>query len=158
MKSLFFSVLALAALLPTHLNAQLHDRIAQRAAASGQVQYANGGTSIELAASYDVAYSTLIDYLNKGGATVEDANKEIGHVATALEISGGYHQTGKRMTFTILKTAPEKTTIRVAVTTQKRYKALSTDSWSDPKVDDKASSEYADKLKSDLSAALSAKN
>src|ERR1035438_5927812 len=58
-----------------------------------------------------------------------------------------HSQTGTRVQITCIKDNDAQTSIRVAVTQQKRKKLLQTEPWSDPKVNDEASSKTANDLK-----------
>ena len=67
-----------------------------------------------------------------------------------MEITGGYSQTGTRIQITLIKQNVTETTVRVAVTNQKRKKALKAEPWSDPKVNDQRSANKAEELKAAL--------
>jgi hypothetical protein len=67
-----------------------------------------------------------------------------------MQITGGYSQTGTRTIVNFIKDSDTQTTVRVAVTKQKRKKLLQTESWSDPKVDDAASQKAAAEVKAML--------
>ena len=158
MKRIGLAVLAFAVSLPTNVFAQRHERDAEKAAESGQIQSVNGGTTIELAGSYDAVFDTLVTYLKRNGLTVDSASRDAGQIATAMEISGGWHQTGKRTVLSLIKDSTDKTSVRVSITLQKRYKAMQVEPWSDPKVDGKESAVFAEKLKADVAATLAVRN
>ena len=156
-----FAVAAIAFLMATMqgtLQAQRHERDAQKVAESGQIQSVGGGTTFEVAASYDAVFDAIVNNLKRSGLTLDSASRDAGQIATAMEITGGWKQTGKRTVISILKDSADKTSVRVAITVQKRYKGLQTEPWGDAKVDDKASAAYADKVKADLTTSLAAKN
>jgi hypothetical protein len=134
--------------------AQAHDRHAAEAAESSHVRGVPGGTTIDIAGSYDAVFEGLVTYLKKSGYSVDEANKESGLVATSMEIDGGWKQTGKRLVFSVIKDKARNTAIRVAVSIQKRMKLISTEPWGDPKVDDKASADLAHKVQTELVAQL----
>jgi hypothetical protein len=150
----------MVAMISVHgaLYAQQHERDAERVAESGQVQSVSGGATFQLSGSYDAVFDTLVNYLKRNGLTLDSASRDAGQIATAMEITGGWKQTGKRTVISILKDSANQTSVRVAITVQKRYKGLQTEPWGDAKVDDKASAAYAAKIQPDLVAALAAKN
>jgi hypothetical protein len=96
----------------------------------------------------------LVTYLKKTGYSLDTASRDSGEVATSLEITGGWRQTGRRTVISVIKDTAGSTSLRVAITEQKRYKGLQTEPWSDPKVDDKASKEAAQKIQTELPSAL----
>jgi hypothetical protein len=158
MRSICLAVLVIAMSLPSNLLAQRHERDAQKVAESSQIQSVRGGTTVELPGSYDAVFDALVTYLKRSGLTIDSASRDAGQIATAMEISGGWHQTGKRTILSLIKDSADKTSVRVSVTLQRRYKALQVEPWSDPKVDDKESADYAEKLKADLTTALASRN
>jgi hypothetical protein len=100
---------------------------------------------------YDKAYEAILNHLKRHEYTIDSANKETGQIVTAMTISGGYSQTGTRVYVTLIKDSETSTTIRVAVSEQKRKKLLQTEPWGDAKVNSKKSTELADEIKSALS-------
>lgn len=136
---------------------QHHERDMETAAASGEVRSVSGGTTFEVAAPYDAVFDALVNNLKRSGLTLDAASRDAGQIATALEITGGWKQTGKRTVIALLKDSPTQTSVRIAVTIQKRYKGLQTEPWGDPKVDENASADTAAKIKADLIIALGAK-
>jgi uncharacterized lipoprotein len=146
-------------ILAGSLHAQRAERDAKKVAESEQVQSVSGGTTFQLSGPYDVVFDTLVNYLKRNDLTLESASRDAGQIATAMEITGGWKQTGKHTVISILKDSPGQTSVRVTITVQKRYKGLQTEPWGDAKVDDKASAAYAAKIQPDLVAALiAAKN
>lgn len=158
MKKRFAGMALLFFVLSGSLYAQRAERDAERVAESGQVQSVSGGATFQLSGSYDTVFDTLVNYLKRNGLTLDSASRDAGQIATAMEITGGWKQTGKRTVISILKDSANQTSVRVAITVQKRYKGLQTEPWGDAKVDDKASAAYAAKVQSDLTAALAAKS
>jgi len=71
-----------------------------------------------------------------------------------VAITGGWHQTGRRTVIGVIKDTANSTCARVAVTVQTRYKALQTEPWSDPRVDDKASAAQVQKIQAEMPAWL----
>lgn len=158
MKRLGLVVLAIVTSLPANVLAQRHERDAEKVAESGQVRSVTGGTTIAISGSYDSVFDALVTYLKRNGLTIDSASRDAGQIATAMEISGGWRQTGTRKVLSLIKESADKTSVRVAITSQKRYKALQVEPWSDPKVDDKESAAYAKQLKADLSTVASGKD
>jgi len=156
-KQLIPVVLAIVSIQGT-LYAQQHERDAQKVAESGQVQSVSGGTTFEVAGSYDSVFDALVNNLKRSGLTLDSVSKDAGQIATAMEITGGWKQTGKRTIISIMKDSADKTSVRVAISVQTRYKGLQTEPWGDAKVDSKASAASAAKVQSDLAAALATKN
>ena len=85
------------------------------------------------------------------------ADKDTGFIGTELEISKGHHQVGTNYQVIAIKTDDTPTTLRVGVSTSKRYNLLQADPWDDPKVDDKQTADFAAKLQAAMSAALAPK-
>ncbi len=106
----------------------------------------SSGVTINLSGSYDRAFETVLNFLKKQGNTIDAAAKETGQITTAITISGGYRQTGSRVQITFIKEGENSVTMRVAVVEQKRYKALKTEPWGDPKVSLEKSNKAADEL------------
>ena len=67
-----------------------------------------------------------------------------------MAIKGGYSQTGTRVYVVLIKETDTTTTVKVAVSEQKRKKLLQTEPWGDPKLNEKES----DKIATDLKTAL----
>jgi hypothetical protein len=99
---------------------------------------------------YDKAYDDALNYLKRQSYTIDSADKETGQIITAMDITGKHSQTGTRVQITCIKDNDAQTSIRVAVTEQKRKKLLQTEPWSDPKVNDEASSKTANDLKATI--------
>ncbi len=152
------AVLMMTIMFVTVAQGQRHERDAVKVSESGQVQSVSGGTTFQLTGSYDTVFDALVNYLKRSGLTLDSASRDAGQIATAMEITGGWKQTGKRTVISILKDSANQTSVRVAITVQKRYKGLQTEPWGDTKVDDKASAAYAAKLQPDLTAVLAAGN
>ncbi|MGO9239700.1 MAG: hypothetical protein ACLQBJ_02730 [Bryobacteraceae bacterium] len=121
-----------------------HDR---KVAESDRPKNVAGGVTFQVNDAYDNSYDIALNYLKRGGHTIDSADKDVGQIITAIEITGGYSQTGTRIQVTLIKDSDTQTSVRVAVTKQKRKKALQAEPWSDPKVDDAESTTVADALK-----------
>ncbi len=111
------------------------ERKAQEIAASGKPVAVKGGLKFDLATDYDAAFDAVVKALKLADSDVVVADREAGLIATEIEITGGWKQTGTRTVVSLIKDNPSHTIVKVAVTEQKRYKALQTEPWSDPKLD-----------------------
>jgi hypothetical protein len=78
------------------------------------------------------------------------ADRETGMVATEIAVAGGWKQTGTRTIVTFIKESDTETTVKVAVTVQKRYKALQVEPWSDPQLDANLTAAAVTKIKTAL--------
>jgi hypothetical protein len=107
------------------------------------------GSTLTVSQGIDTAYSAILTQLKKDGYSIDSASKDAG-IKTSLVVAGGYHQTGTHTEISFISESADKTDVRVAVMQQKRYKALSTDPWSDPKASAKDSEALAAKLKQEL--------
>ena len=130
------------------LNAQLHEMRVAKIAESGAVQNVKGGTTFSVPIPYATAYDGALNYLKREGYTLDSASADTGQIVTAMDIKGGYTQTGTRVLVTCIKDSDTQTSMRVLVTEQKRKKLLQTEPWSDAKANDAASSKIADAIKS----------
>lgn len=127
--------------------AQLHEKREAKLAESAQPKNVKGGVTFQVSVPYDKAYDDALNYLKRQSYTIDSADKETGQIITAMDITGKHSQTGTRVQITCIKDNDAQTSIRVAVTEQKRKKLLQTEPWSDPKVNDEASSKTANDLK-----------
>lgn len=134
-------------LISTAASGQRHERKAEELADSEKIQNVTGGTTFINAASIDKTYDDLLTYVKREGYGIDSASKETGQIVTAIQVTGGYHQTGTRIYLTVIKDSDVQTTVRVAVSEQKRYKAVQTEPWGTPKVNEKKSADLADKVK-----------
>jgi hypothetical protein len=112
-----------------------------------EVRGVTGGATISVTGSYVEVFNGIVTYLKKGGYTVDAADKDTGLVATSMEISGSR---GKRLVFSVLNDTSDHTLVRVAVSIQKGHKGA----WGDPTVDEKASTDLADKVQNALLSQL----
>ena len=132
--------------------AQRHERHEQANKESQEISSVSQGSSFQTPRSQDEAFQLIVNYLKRNGETIESASKDAGEIATALSIKGGWHQTGTRTQISLIKDSETATTVRVAITEQKRYKALQTEPWGSPKVNTGKSAEYAEKLQKELNS------
>jgi hypothetical protein len=148
------SLTALLALVqPSVFGQSRRERRNARVAESAQPKKVTGGVIFQNAAAYEKTYEVILNHLKRQGQTIDSADKEVGQIITAMDIKGGYSQTGTRIQITLIKDSDTQTTVRVAVTKQKRKKALQVEPWSDPKVDDQESSKVAEEIKAALKVA-----
>ena len=77
----------------------------------------------------------MVTVLKKADANIALADKDTGVIATEIVITGGWKQTGTRTVVSLIRDTPTQTIVKVCVTTQKRYKAIQTEPWSDPVLD-----------------------
>jgi hypothetical protein len=130
-----------------------HERREQKLEESAKPKSVSGGASFQTNISYDNAYDAVLNYLKRQDYTIDSASKETGQIVTAMTVKGGYSQTGTRVYVTLIKDNETSTTIKVAVSEQKRKKLLQTEPWGDPKVNSEKSSKLADDIKSALTSA-----
>ena len=148
------SVISISILLGSlSVGAQREERRQEVAKESEQITSVAGGSAFQTATAYEDTFQLVLNYLKRNGETIETANKDAGEIATALTVKGGWHQTGTRMQVTLIRESATTTTVRVAATEQKRFKAIQTEPWGSPKVNAAKSAEYAEKLQKALSAA-----
>ena len=133
-------------------NAQLHERKQAQIEQSAQATNVPGGITFQSPLAYEKCFEGIANFLKRDGHEIEIANKEAGSIVTAMEIAGKYTQTGMRVHVTLIKDNDTQTSVRVAVTVQKRKKLLATEPWSEPKVDTPQST----KIAADLEQALKA--
>lgn len=124
-----------------------------RLAESEKPKNVSGGVTFKANQSFEKTYEVVLNHLKREGHTIDSADKDVGQIITAIDIKGGYSQTGTRIQITLIKDSETQTTVRVAVTKQKRKKALQTEPWSDPKVDNDESTTVADAIKAALPTA-----
>jgi len=130
-----------------------HEKREQKIEESAKAKGISGGTTFQIAMAYDKAYDGVLTYLKRQEYTIDSASKETGQIVTVLTITGGYSQTGTRIYVTLIKDNDTSTTLRVAVSEQKRKKLLQTEPWGDPKVNSEKSSKLADDIKAALKSA-----
>lgn len=130
---------------------QLHERHAAVVNESSAPTSIRGGVTFEAQSAYATTYEDALNYLKRQDYSIDSASKDTGQIITAMTVKGHWHQTGTRVVVTLIQDSSSSTTVRVAVTEQKRYKALQTEPWGDAKVNEKRSSEFANHLRSALS-------
>ncbi|HEY2381428.1 MAG TPA: hypothetical protein VGK48_09655 [Terriglobia bacterium] len=124
------------------------DKKEAQLAESAKPKNVAGGVKFQVQKSYAESYDVLLNWVKRADYTIESADKENGLISTAMTITGGYSQTGTRLMLTLIKDTDTATTVRVVVTDQKRKKLLTTEPWSDPKVNQPETQRVADNLKS----------
>jgi len=152
--AVFVAALSMLALFEgSGLSQSRRERRNARVEESAQPKNVSGGVTFENMAPLDKTYEVVLNFLKRQGHTIDSADKDVGQIMTAMSIKGGYSQTGTRIQVTLIKDTDTKTTVRVAVTQQKRKKALQVEPWSDPKVNAEDSSKVADEIKAALKSA-----
>jgi hypothetical protein len=127
-------------------HAQFQQRKQGEVKQSAQVTSTATGVTFQASLSYERCFDAVNNFLKRAGHEIDTANKDVGSIVTAMEITGSYSQTGTRIRGTMIKDSNTQTSVRVAVTTQKRKKLLATEAWSNPRVDDSQSSKIAGDL------------
>jgi len=112
-----------------------------------------GGVSFQDAASYDKTFDDIVTFLKKQGYSIDSASKDAGTIFTSMSIEGHWRQTGTRVSVSLIRDSDTVTSVKVAVTEQKRYKAVQTEPWGSPKVNKAKSSALAEKMKAALTQA-----
>ncbi|MGB8509853.1 MAG: hypothetical protein WCD76_15840 [Pyrinomonadaceae bacterium] len=125
----------------------------EREVEQSKVQDSSGSVIIKINQPPDQMYERVLTFLKRRGLMIESASKETGQILTGMTITGGYRQTGTRIQIALIKDGPNTTSIRVSVTEQKRYKALKTEPWGDPKINPQMSGKLADELMAALATA-----
>jgi hypothetical protein len=110
---------------------------------------ADGPATISHAGDMNVVYQAVLNQLKKDGFGIDSASRDAG-IKTTVVVTGGYRQTGTYLEVTFIAEGDSQTTARVTVYEEKRYKALMTEPWSTPKVNDKKSRDEAATLKQQL--------
>lgn len=148
-----FSILLLfsVALLQLSVFAQSRsERREARIEESAKFKSVAGGEQFQINVPYDKAYDGVLNFLKKQDYDIESASRETGQIVTAITVKGGWRQTGTRVQMSFITDSASATTVKVAVTEQKRYKLLQTEPWGDGKVNSKKSLELASRIKSAL--------
>jgi hypothetical protein len=126
------------------------ERKAGAIAESEKPRSLRGGTSFDVSMNYTDAFDAVVKHLKLQEYEVATADRDAGMIATAIEVTGGWRQTGTRVVVSLIKKEEAVTVVRVTVTEQKRHKALQVEPWSEPKVEEKKTAETAQKLKEAL--------
>jgi hypothetical protein len=135
------STLATASLSLEPAHSQFQQRKQSELEQSAQVTSPAPGVTFQAPLSYEKCFDAVNNFLKRAGHEIETANKDGGSIVTAMEITRRYTHT--RIRVTMIKDSNTQTSVRVAVTTQKRKKLLATEAWSNPKVDDSQTSKIA---------------
>jgi len=134
----------------TPADAQFHEKREAKIAESEKPQNVKGGTTFQIASSYEKAYDGTLNHFKREGYVIDSAGKETGQIVTAMDVKGGYTQTGTRVLVTCIKDSDTQTSIRVVVTIQKRKKLLQAEPWGDARADDAQSTKIAEQIRSVL--------
>ena len=129
-----------------NIDAQLHEKREAKISDSEKPQNVKGGSSFQAAVPYEKAYAGALNYLKREGYTIDSAGVDTGQIITAMDIKGGYKQTGTRVQVTCIKVSDDRTSVRVVVTEQKRTKLLQTEPWGDAKANESESSKIATQI------------
>lgn len=133
--------------------AQAGGRKERKAAAleeSSALRSAPGGETIQVDRPYESVYSEVLNFLKRQGYTLALASQETGQITTGIEVTGGWKQKGRTVFISLLDEGDGRTTARVVVNIQKRYKALQTEPWSEPKASAPESLELAERIRAVL--------
>lgn len=128
----------------------LHERRMARVEKSAKPRSVASGTSFKDPASYNTTFDDVVTFLKKQGYAIDSASKEAGTIFTTMSIKGHWRQTGTRVSISLIRDSKTVTEVQVAVTQQKRFKALQTEPWGRPKVNKAKSSALAAKMKAAL--------
>jgi hypothetical protein len=99
---------------------------------------------------YNEAFDAIVGALKRADNEVTLADRDAGLIATEIVIAGGWKQAGTRTVVSLIKDSDNQTIVKIVVTIQKRYKALQTEPWSDPKADTAKTGPAAAALKAAL--------
>jgi len=147
-RSRLLMCLLLIVFIPAVVFAGFKEKKEQKLADSAEIKNVSGGVTFQSQVAINSAYDIVLNHLKRQGLTIDSADKEVGQIVTAMDITGGYSQTGKRVYVTFIKDNDTQTTLRVAVSEQKRKKLLSVEPWGNPKVNNEQSAKIADEIKS----------
>jgi len=128
----------------------LHERHMAQVEESAKPTGVAGGASFQDHASYNTTFDGVVTLLKKQGYAIDSASKDAGTVFTSMSIKGHWRQTGTRVNVSLIRDSKTVTEVQVAVTQQKRFKALQTEPWGSPKVNKAKSSALAAKMKAAL--------
>src|SRR5260370_38155356 len=84
-----------------------------------------GAATFTDSSGVDKVFVVILEYLKKQGYTIDSADKNIGQITTAMDIKGGFTQTGTPDQVTLIRHSHAQTTMRVAVNTQRPAKRAS---------------------------------
>jgi hypothetical protein len=112
-----------------------------------------GSVTFTDSSGVDKVFAVVLEYLKKQGYTIDSADKNVGQIITAMDIKGGFTQTGTTVQVTLIRDSDTQTTVRVAVKTQRRVKGTREHPWRDIRIDPKESSRIAEELKNVLKTA-----
>ena len=156
--SLFLSAFAVAPQLVPAAGQGLHDRIERRKQEPATARHVEGGVTFSTALPVEKCFNATLNFLKRHDYAIDSVDRDAGQIATALDVKGGYSQTGTRVLITLIKDSDTQTSVRVTVTRQKRKKLLQTEPWSDPNGDDVETAKIAADLKVALNPTLQNQN
>lgn len=139
-----------AALFTSPAFAGFHSDRMQAIADSSKPVAVPGGVAFDVPQGYDATFRSVVTALKKENKEIAEAKKDAGTIATEIVVSGHWRQTGVRTVVSLIDGGAHQTTVKVSVTMQKRYKALQTEPWSEPKLDKKATEAEGAALKTAL--------
>lgn len=117
---------------------------------SRAIRNAPGGETFKVTRAYESVYGEVLNFLKRQNYTIASSSRETGQITTGIEITGGWKQKGRTVFISLLDEGDGRTTLRAAVSIQKRYKALQTEPWSEPKSSPPESLELARRLQASL--------
>lgn len=112
-----------------------------------------GSATFTDSAGVEKVFAVVLEYLKKQGYTIDSADKNVGQIVTAMDIKGGFTQTGTTVQVTLVRDNDTQTSVRVTVKTQRRVNGHREHPWRDIKIDPKESSRIAEELKATLKTA-----
>ncbi len=150
-KLLVLAAIAALAIEPTTVwGGALSDRREAVISESSQPRVVGGTERFAVALPYEKTFEAVVTALKTSDNEVSDANKDAGLIATAIAVTGGWRQTGTRTVVSVIRDTDGSSIVKVVVTEQKRFKALQTEPWSDPKANPVKTSTAAAALKQAL--------
>lgn len=129
----------------------LHERHMKQVEESARPTAVADGMSFQDSTSYDKTFDDVVTFLKKQDYAIDSASKDAGTIFNSMSVKGHRHQTGTRVSVSLIRDSKNVTEVQVAVTQQKRFKALQTEPWGTPKVDKAKTSALAGKMKAVLS-------
>jgi hypothetical protein len=131
-------------------SASRSERKAQALTDSAKPIMVRGGEKLNVPLGYDATFEAVVQALKKADFPVALADRDAGLIATEIEITGSWRQTGSRTVVSLMKETDRMTIVTVAVTQQSRFKALQVEPWSEPKLNAPKTAEAAATIKAHL--------
>ena len=132
-------ILIIAMAMAQVMSAQAQSRSERREQAireSEKPKDLKGGTKVSIKLAYVKAYDTVLNALKRADYTIETASQEVGQIVTTLVVEGGWRQKGRRVIVTLVKEKDGTSTLKCVATLQTRFKALQTEPWGEPSLDE----------------------